>query len=213
MQTDDLIRALVADNANTQQPIGRTMALAVLAGIAGTAAAFSLTLDMRSDFLTLITHSPRFLFKFLFTLSVAIPAFVIARRYTRPEESSTSLTMALAIPGLLLLCGVMVEMAMVPSGQWRAFAMGHNAMPCLAMIPLLSLAPLGAILYALRQGAPSRPGLAGAAAGLLAAGIGATFYASHCADDSPFFLSIWYLAGISIVTGLGALAGRFLLKW
>ena len=62
----------------------------------------------------------------------------------------------------------------------------------LAEATMLSLAPLAAVLYALRQGAPSNLTLAGAIGGLLSAGVGATLYASHCADDSPLFVATWY---------------------
>ena len=47
-------------------------------------------------------------------------------------------------------------------------------------IPFLGLAPLVAILIALRNGAPEHPARAGAAAGLFAGAIGAALYAMHC---------------------------------
>ena len=62
------------------------------------------------------------------------------------------------------------------------------------LIPMLSVLPLAALLFALRQGAPSRPALTGAVAGLAATGIGATLYASHCMDDSPLFMAAWYVS-------------------
>jgi hypothetical protein len=84
---------------------------------------------------------------------------------------------------------------------------------CMKYIPILSIAPLAAILFALRNGAPARPWAAGAAAGLLSAAIGATYYASFCVDDSPLFIAIWYVAGMAIVTVAGALIGARVLKW
>ena len=38
-------------------------------------------------------------------------------------------------------------------------------------------------------GVPTRPALAGAVAGLLAGGLAASFYAAHCTDDSPLFVT------------------------
>ena len=64
-----------------------------------------------------------------------------------------------------------------------------------------------------RQGAPQNPVRAGAIAGLLAGGIGATLYAVHCFDDSPLFVATWYTLAITFVTGLGALLGARLLRW
>jgi hypothetical protein len=80
-------------------------------------------------------------------------------------------------------------------------------------IPLLSLAPLAALLAALRSAAPQSPARAGAAAGLLAAASGATLYAFHCFDDSPLFVATWYVLAAALVVLLGALLGRRLLRW
>ena len=55
--------------------------------------------------------------------------------------------------------------------------------------------------------------LAGAAAGLLAAGIGATLYATHCQSDSPLFVAVWYVIATAIVTAAGAILGSRLLRW
>jgi hypothetical protein len=84
---------------------------------------------------------------------------------------------------------------------------------CLVLIPALSAAPFIALILALRQGAPTRPMLAGATAGLVAAAIGATLYASHCQDDSPLFLAAWYVIAVAIMAALGALLGARLLRW
>jgi hypothetical protein len=83
----------------------------------------------------------------------------------------------------------------------------------MSMIPVLSLAPLAALLWALRRGAPLNPLRAGAIAGLIAGGIGAAWYASHCPDDSPLFVAVWYTIGISIATAIGAALGSRLLRW
>jgi hypothetical protein len=69
------------------------------------------------------------------------------------------------------------------------------------------------MLHAVRQSAPLRPALAGGAAGLLAGAVGAFAYGLHCTDDSPMFLALWYLAGISLVALAGAGLGRRVLRW
>lgn len=213
MNTDELIRALVADSAVKEPPIARTLAKALLAGVAGAAVVFALILPIRPDFAYSIVHSPRFQFKFVLTITLALAAFALTRRFLRPEGQAGALAWLLGLPALMLAGAAALEMYLLPANHWAVYARGQNSLPCLLMIPLISIAPLAAILYALRQGAPSRPGLAGAAAGLLASGIAATLYASHCVDDSPLFIAIWYTIGIAIVTGAGAFLGRRLLKW
>jgi hypothetical protein len=91
--------------------------------------------------------------------------------------------------------------------------MGVNGVICLANIIFLSVLPLTATIYALRQGAPMSPALAGAAAGLLAGALGATVFAMHCTNDSPLFVAIWYALAIGLMSMLGLLIGRHALRW
>ena len=90
---------------------------------------------------------------------------------------------------------------------------GSNSKICMTAIPLMSLPLLVAALLGLRHGAPTRPAVAGAIAGLLSAGLAATLYASHCTDDSPLFVATWYTIATAAVTAVGALAGSKLLKF
>ena len=60
-------------------------------------------------------------------------------------------------------------------------------------------------LAVLRYGATTRPGFAGAMAGLLAGGLAATFYAAHCPDDSPLFVATWYTIAIAAMALASAL--------
>jgi hypothetical protein len=90
---------------------------------------------------------------------------------------------------------------------------GNNSRACMTAIPLMSLPILAGALIGLRHGAPTRPALAGAIAGLLSAGLAATLYASHCTDDSPLFVATWYTLATALVAAVGALAGSKLLKF
>jgi hypothetical protein len=92
-------------------------------------------------------------------------------------------------------------------------ARGKSTSICLTVIPLMSLPILAASLWALRRGAPTRPGLTGAVAGLMSAGAAAALYAFWCTDDSPFFYTVRYGAAILIVTAVAALVGRRILRW
>ncbi len=213
MKTDDLIRAVVADNASVKAPISRTVWLALGAGLLLATAHFFSLLGVRSDFAFAITHDPRFMFKFVFTLGLAIPAALLVLRLARPDGTAGWTKWLLLIPPLLLAGAVALEMQAVPADHWAVSALGSMPVACMKYIPILSLAPFVAILFALRQGASSNPVAAGAAAGLLSGAIGAALYATFCVDDSPMFLAIWYVAGITIVSALGALVGSRLLKW
>ncbi len=213
MKTEDLIKALAADAGTVKPPISSTVWLALVAGAVLAAGVFFGMLSVRSDFLHAITSEPRFMFKFVFALALAVPAVLLVRRLARPDGDARSLAWLLAIPFVLLAGAVGLEMLVVPADYWAHNALGTMPGACMKYIPILSLAPLAAMLYALKQGATVHPVAAGAAAGLLSAAIGATLYASFCVDDSPMFVAIWYVAGVAIVVALGAAIGAKLLKW
>ncbi len=213
MKTDDLIKAIAADAKSVEPPISHTVAMAVGAGALISALLFIWALGMRENFFESIATSLRFIFKFVLTLSVVIPAFILVRGLSRPDFQPAKQLWLLALAPIVLLIGVVFEMMAVPPADWHAQMMGHNSVACLIVIPLLSLAPLVAVLYALRRGAPTHPVIAGAVGGFLSAGIGATLYASHCPDDSPLFLAAWYTIGVVLMTGIGALIGSRLLRW
>ena len=70
-----------------------------------------------------------------------------------------------------------------------------------------------ALLWAMRGLAPTRPALAGAAAGWLSGAVAALTYALHCPELGAPFLGIWYPLGMLIPAAAGALIGVRLLRW
>lgn len=213
MKTDDLIKALAADTATVSAPISRTVTLALGIGALAAVAHFFSLLTVRSDFAHAITHDPRFMFKFIFTIGIAIPALLLVLRLARPDGNADGARWLFALPLGLLALAVGYEMLTVPVEHWPVHAFGTMPVACMKYIPILAAAPFIATLYALRNGAPSNPAAAGAAAGLFSGAIGAALYATFCVDDSPMFLAIWYVIGIAIVTALGAVIGSRLLRW
>ncbi|PZM16870.1 NrsF family protein [Rhizobium tubonense] len=211
METNDFIN-LLAQDAPVRSRIGRTLALAAGVGILISGAMFFAGIGFRDDIATAI-QTNRFLFKFVFTIALAATAFSLVYRIGRPGVPLKLWGWALVAAPLLLAAAVFTEMAVMPADSWSARMVGHNARFCLTFIPLLSIGPLACFLFALRQGAPERPGIAGAVAGLAASGIAATFYASNCTDDSPLFVALWYPIAIALVTLVGYIAGSKLLRW
>jgi ABC-type multidrug transport system fused ATPase/permease subunit len=84
---------------------------------------------------------------------------------------------------------------------------------CLVNIPLLSVPAFVLAFSALRGLAPTRPTLAGAAAGLSAGAAAAFAYAIHCPELTAPFLGAWYVIGMLVPTAMGALLGRHWLRW
>jgi hypothetical protein len=211
VKTEDLISALAADGRQTGN-LGRSLLIALVAGSLVAGVAFFATLGFRHD-IDSAMHTIHFLFKFVVTLSLAVAAIAVVWRIGRPGVPLTLPAWLLAIPVLLLVAAVAIEMMMLPEADWSARMIGRNWMHCLLAIPALSIPTLAALLYVLRDGAPSNPALAGAVAGLVSAGVAATYYASNCTDDSPMFVATWYTLAVAMVTAAGALIGGRLLRW
>jgi hypothetical protein len=212
MKTDDFIRSLTQDLATPPPRLGARLALGVGIGFAVAAAVFFAVLGPRPDIAQAVMW-PRFDFKFVVTLSLAAASLFLVLRLARPAAELRSAGLAMRLVLVLLMTGVGYELLTLPSVWWRTVAVGKNSMVCLPAIPALAVPLLIGALIALRSGAPTRPALAGAAAGLLAGGLAATLYASHCTDDSPLFVAIWYSMAVGIVTAAGAIAGRIVLRW
>jgi hypothetical protein len=211
VRTEDFIRALAEDNTSLPATIAQRFVGFVLLGGLAAGCMFALVLTPRPD-LGAVIATPRVSFKFLIVLTLIGAAGTAAYRMTRPEARS-SLRSALAPTSALLAFGVAAELIALPRAAWQTSLIGSNALTCLALVPLLSLPPLGCILAGLRYGAPSHPRLSGTAAGLLAGGIGAALYAMHCPDDSPLFVAAWYGLSIACVAALGAAVGAKVLRW
>jgi hypothetical protein len=210
VKTEDLIELLVKDLVPWR--FRSILAGAVAGGILIAAILFFVGIGFRPD-ISEAVNSNRFLFKFIVTVSLAVTAIWVTLSVGRPGGSLAHRGLALAIAPALLACAAMVELLVLPESQWMPHLIGHNARFCLTLIPLLSVGPLACLLAALREGAPSSPGLAGAVAGLAASGIAATFYAANCTDDSALFVITWYPIATLIVTTAGYLIGRKLLRW
>ncbi len=212
METDQLIRTLAADSAQRARPVGLVLALALLAAAPVSLAIFFVRLGVRPDVMTAM-HNPFFDLKFAVTLALAISAIALSLHLSRPEASLHGWAWLLLIPAGLLVAGIGGEMMMPQRLPMMTRLVGNNSRMCLTAIPVMALPLLAAALIGLRHGAPTRPAIAGAIAGLLSAGLAATLYASHCTDDSPLFVATWYTIATVLVAAIGALAGSRMLRF
>jgi len=212
MKTDDLINALGADAGRPALSLGGIWMIAALSAVIIAGLVFMAALGPRPD-IAAAAGTVRFPFKFVVTGLLAGTALVALLALSRPETVSRTRLAALAAAPLALAIAVGLELAAVPEAEWMTRLVGTNMMDCLAAIPSIGLGPLALFTLALRNAAPSRPLLAGAVAGLAAGGIAATFYASHCTDDSPLFVATWYTVAVAVLTIAGAVAGRTFARW
>jgi hypothetical protein len=212
METDQLIRTLAADNAQPARPVGFVLALALVAAAPVSILMFFMTLGVRPDVMTAM-HNPFFDLKFAVTLALAIAAIAVSLHLSRPEALLRGWALLLLVPAGLLAAGIGGEMMVPQRLPMMTRLVGNNSRVCMLAITVFSLPLLAGALIGLRHGAPARPAVAGAIAGMLSAGLAATLYASHCTDDSPLFVATWYSIATALVTAIGALAGSRVLRF
>jgi hypothetical protein len=212
VRTSEFIAALAADPVPEPIRLDRRVAAALAVGFIASVAIYALLMGPRPD-IAAAAQTVRFNLKFVDAFAFALPSLLLTLRLARPDAKPTALALWLLAPLVLLAAGVIVELIVVPSDEWRTRLVGHNSMVCMRMIPILAAPMLAALIVALRAGAPLHPALTGALAGAASAGVAALLYASHCPDDSPLFVAAWYPLATLICAAVGALAGRWFLDW
>ena len=211
MKTDDLITLLVKDS-RVRWRFGHAVMLAFFGGCFLTAVMFFGWIHPRPD-VAQAAKTVRFLFKFLITIAVTMTATGLVVRDARPGVPIGLWRWSPIVAPILLVVAVIAELLAMPESTWAARWIGTNISQCVTLIPLMAIVPLTCLLLALRQGAPKHPGASGAIAGLVSSGIAATFYASHCTDDSPLFVITWYPLASAVVVFVGYIAGSRFLRW
>jgi hypothetical protein len=211
MKTDDLIRALAADTVRPRD-LRSTLMLGLLPSLAFAGLAVWLVLGFREDLATALV-TPVSAARIILTGILGIAATRIALLLARPEGEQTArlwplIAVAVAALGLLLWA-----YAMTPQDARQMAMMGKTVTACLVTIPLLSILPVAAVLYTLRQGATTAPARAGFVAGVAGSGLSTALYALHCTEDSPLFYVTWYGLAIMAVTLVSTLVGARSLRW
>ncbi len=210
MNTSQLINALSLDSGRPPF-LGRSWSVTVGLGFMAAVLLMAVTLEPRPDLMQ-VAMTWRFLAKLALGMSLAGVSLAMARQVSRPEMSSVPFWLG-AIPLAVMCQASLAELILVPASEWLPRMIGSNALWCLSYIPILSLPPLAITLGTMRYGATTNPGMAGAIAGLFSGALGATAYALHCDDDSPFFVALWYSIGIACVCAIGSLVARRVLRW
>jgi len=213
MKTDDLIAGLVLDLP--PMPRGQLerrlllfmlpAATIVLCGVIG-------WLGLRSDLVAAIA-GPTFWGKAAYTTALAGTGFWLLDQLGRPGASTRGPVILLAV--ILAAAGGMagLELLMAAPAARMTLILGGSASVCPINILLLGALAAPFVFVAARRFAPVRPALAGAAAGLLAAGLSATLYGLHCPEHTAAFVAVWYSLGLGLAAAAGALIGRFAFRW
>jgi len=213
VRTDDLIDQLAADpRAVPAGTLQRRFAAVALAGALAALVMVLAWLGTRHDLMDAMAGR-MFWMKATYTALLGVAGFWALERLARPDGA----------PRKALLFGALVLAVFVGLGlgQWlaadpehrRLMMMGGSWKVCCRNILALALPGLAATLVVLRGMAPTRPALTGFAAGAFAGGVAATVYGLHCGESTMVFVGTWYTLGVLGTGLLGAVAGKWALRW
>ncbi len=215
MNTDRLIEMLSAE----LEPVNsaRLAKTLILAMVTGGAIAFGLmlvTVGPRPD-LHSTPHIEWVAVKLLFALTVIGTGALLLNKSMRPGlEDETN--WALVFFPFLAALAVSFAVLLGQPQAWREMLRGAttvSSLRCLLLIMFFAMIPLAVVIYALREGAPTRLKLCGGVAGIVAGGIGAAAYALNCTSDTIPFIAIWYSSAIVLCAVVGAQLGPRVLRW
>ena len=134
-------------------------------------------------------------------------------RLARPGRRLGPLPAALAVPVVAMWGLAVAALLTAPPALRRHLILGNTASVCSLLITFISVPLFVAFIGILREFAPTRLRLAGAAAGFAAGSLGALIYSLHCPELAPPFIGLWYLLGMLIPAALGAGLGPRLMRW
>ncbi|MBC2668482.1 NrsF family protein [Novosphingobium piscinae] len=209
---DNLVDRLAAQHRRTP-PLGlpsRVANAALLGGAVTLALVF--IWGLRPD-LAAASATSGFWIKLGFGAGFAVAGLAGLEALFRPERPMPRRLWLAAIPVAVIVFAAIREVATVPVTQLGALWLGKTALVCPFSIAALAAVPAMALILAGKRSAPTRLRLAGGVIGLASGGISATLYALHCPETGMLFVATWYLIGIVLATGIGAICGPRLLRW
>ena len=212
MKTNDLIALLASDTLQPQAPVRsqllRQLALGAVACGVLLIALFGLNPQMDQ----MAVH-PAFITKMLWLAALMGFSLYGLFRLARPGMTAGHALWGIGLALLAMLSLGLVQLLQTESGARSDQWMGGSWQVCSTSIAALSLPVLAALLWALRQLAPTRAALTGAVAGMLAGSLAASIYSLHCTETSFTFYAIWYAGGMALATLSGMVLGSRLLRW
>ncbi len=213
MRTEELVSLLAsgAEAVDTKAP-GRLYLAAVAGGTVLSVVLTALWLGVRGTFLNDFAV-PMFWAKEGFCAVLGVTGLVSVTRLARPGSPLGFVPAGLGarVGGMWRLAGVALYSA--DAEGCKAWIFGLTSEVCPFAIAVISAPVFCAVFWSMRQMAPTRLRLAGAASGFAAGAVGALAYSLHCPELAAPFIGLWYVLGMLIPTIIGTLLGPYLLRW
>lgn len=148
-----------------------------------------------------------------FAASIAAISLLLVVRLSQPGVGLGKAIQALMAPILAIWILAGISFASAEHEQQSALFFGNTWKVCPFLITMLASPIFVTSFWAMRDLAPTRLRVAGAAAGLFSGAVGAVVYCFHCTELDAPFVAFWYLLGMLIPAAAGALLGPKLLRW
>ncbi|HLY81021.1 MAG TPA: DUF1109 domain-containing protein, partial [Caulobacteraceae bacterium] len=187
MKTHDLIDLLAqAAPPAPPRPIAPRLLGVALAGAAVSALILIAWLGLRPMHQAM--HSPPFWMKAAYTAVLALAGLMATARLARPGGRIGAALVLAAVAVAWLSMMAMMETMRTPAAGQAHLWLGWTWAICPFRILALAAPVFAALFWLMRRMAPTRPALAGAAAGLFAGGVGATVYGLYCQETAAAFV-------------------------
>lgn len=191
-----------------------SFARATILALAAYAVASTFYLEIRPDLMMQFSR-PLFLLECLLLLGLTVSSVMAAIYSMYPDNYQQSVW--LKLPYLLfaaLVLFIAFQMPM-PTDARMVIPTGPDVheMECALCIAILSILPSAIIFTLLKRGATAHPFQSGAFAVLASSGLGSLALRLAEANDSVMHLAIWHYLPTFLFSVIGALIGKWLLKW
>lgn len=212
MKTADLIELLARDT-RTRPAAAPTRNLLTALAAGGSVTLALVVLALHCQPLEHAVQQPWFWMKTGYTGLLTVAAAVTVKRLAAPGTRLEAAPIAVAVAVLAMLALGAGQMLAAAPGHRLDLWLGQTWKICSPLILLLALPIYGALVIVLRSLAPTRLTATGAMAGITAGALAASLYGLHCPEQAAAFVATWYTLGIAAASSLGALTGRWLLRW
>jgi hypothetical protein len=195
--------------------LGKTVVLAIVVGGTGAALVMLATVGPRAG-LESATHLEWTAVKLVLPLSVIVLGSPFLAFSMCPALESRTNWPLVFFPLVSAIVVGLATLLVVRPEAWLKMLLGVSQISsprCFLYVLSFAAIPLAVLIWALREGAPTRLEVSGALAGIVAGGIGAVAYAFNCDTDTIPFITIWYSAAILLCAFIGAKLGPRVLRW
>lgn len=211
MRTEQLVDMLARHAGPAPRwAVERRLALAIAVGALASAAVAIAALGVNPG---LSGMGVALAIKIAYVGGLLLGAAWLADRASRPGVLFRRATWSLALVVAAMTAFALALLGLAPDGTRLDLLLGRSWASCSGRVAILSIPALAVTLWAMRGLAPTRPRLAGFAAGTVAGSLGALGYALYCPELSPLFVLVWYSLGILVPACIGAALGPWVLRW